>query len=192
MVHYILQGAFESGQDAGEPIDDLDEAFRPSTQLSTQPFTMAGARDKKKDSLLEDEGEFIEHDEAHGVFRSPRPSITLQELQERESKRHSGDGKNEEASPGGSAMRGGVCGGCPLDDLWRAQEVDIGGNPRLFVGSAALDAEAQKAWDEAAMEKYDEINWRDEDVFNDSEPEDLISDALETEGSEGSSDYGRV
>lgn len=191
MVRYILQGAFESRQNAGEPIDDLDEAFQPSTQLSTQPFTMAGARDKKRDSLLDDEGEFIEHDEAHGVFRSPRPSITLQELQERESKKHSGDGK-EEASPGGSAIRGGVCEGCPLDDLWRAQEGDIGGNPRLFVGSAALDAEAQKAWEEAATEKYDEINWRDEDVFDDSEPEDLISDDLGTEDSEeASSDYGR-
>lgn len=190
-----MQEAFQNLQNSEEPIDDLDEAFIPSTLLYTQSFTMAGAQGKKRDSFLEGEGEFIEHDEAHGVFRSPRPSITLQELQERESKKHSGGGDNEEASPGGSAMRGGIFGGCPLNDLWLAQEMDIGGDPCLFAESAALAAEAHKAWDEAATEKSTDLNSEDEDVFIDSETDDaddVISVDSETEDSqEAPSDGGR-
>lgn len=167
MVYYILQqGAFESTQNAREPIDDLDEAFRPSAQLST----MDGAQDKDTGLLDDDDdGELIEHDEAHGVFRSPRPSVTLQELQERESRKHSGGGDSKEASASRSDMRGGIFGGNPLNDLWKAQEMDVGGDPRLLAGCAAFDAEAHQAWNEAAREKYTETNWRDEDVFSDSE-----------------------
>lgn len=189
MVRYILQAAFESKQNASEPIDDLDEAFQPSTQLSTQSSAMAGAQERKRDSFLEGDGEIIEHDEAHGVFRSPRPSITLQELQERESRKDSGGGDNEEASARGSAMRGGIFGGRPLSDLWRAQEMDVGGDPRLFGGSAALDAEAHDTWDEAASDKYD---WMYEVVFSDSEAEDAVSDDLKTEDSEEASSDGGI
>lgn len=174
MVRYILQGAFESTQNAGEPIDKLDEAFRPSTQLST----MDGAQDKGTGSLLDDDepGEFIDHDEAHGVFRSPRPSITLQELQERESRKHSGDGDSKEASASHSAMRGGVFGGNPLSDLWKAQEMDVGGDLCLL---AASDAEAPQTWDEAAGK-----NWREEDVFSEPETEDVTFEDWEMEDAE--------
>lgn len=153
-------------QNAMDPIDALDDAFQPSTQLAT----MDGAQDKDTGPLLDDDdGEVIDHDEAHGVFRSPRPSVTLQELQERESRKHSGDGDSKEASASRSAMRGGIFGGHPLHDLWKAQEMDVGGDPRLLAGYAALNVEAHQAWDEAAREKHNETNWRDEDVFSDSE-----------------------
>lgn len=179
-------------QSAGEPIDDLDEAFQPSTQLAT----MDGAQDKDTGSLLDDDdGEFIDHDEAHGVFRSPRPSVTLQELQERESRKHSGDGDSKKASASRSAMRGGIFGGDPLNDLWKAQEMDVGGDPGLlagFAGCADLNAEAHRAWDEAAREKHNEINWRDEDVFSDSDTEDIIFDDSDMEDAEEAcSDGGR-
>ncbi|KAG6365015.1 hypothetical protein INS49_006621 [Diaporthe citri] len=154
---------------------------------------MDGAQDKDTGSLLDDDdGEFIDHDEAHGVFRSPRPSVTLQELQERESRKHSGGGDSKKASASPFAMRGGIFGGNPLNDLWKAQEMDVGGDPCLLAGSAVLDAEAHRAWDEAAREKHNEINWRDEGVFSDSETEDLVFvDSDMEDAEEASSDDGR-
>lgn len=188
VVRHILQGAFQGTQIGGEPIDELDEAFRPSTQLSTQPARMAGARDKKRDSLLEDDGEVIEHDAAHRVFRSPRPSITLQELQElheRESGKQLGDGASEHGdTPGHSAMRGGIFGGDPLHDLWLAQEMDVGGLSCLLASSVVLDTEAHEAWEEAAKEKHGEGDWRAEDVFIDSETEDVTFGDGEMEDAE--------
>lgn len=185
MASYFFQGAAESIQNTGEPIDDLDNAFRPSTQL----LTMGGERAKKTGPSMEGDGELIDHDEAHRVFRSPRPSITLQELQElheldklrelreRESRKHSGDGASGQGTTGHSAMRGGIFGGAPLDDLWLAQGQDVGADlgEDFYAGSAALDAEAHKAWDEAAREEYQETAWWDACVFSDSEAEDVTS-----------------
>jgi len=185
VASYFFQGAAESIQNTGEPIDDLDNAFRPSTQL----LTMGGERAKKTGPSMEGDGELIDHDEAHRVFRSPRPSITLQELQElheldklrelreRESRKHSGDGASGQGTTGHSAMRGGIFGGAPLDDLWLAQGQDVGADlgEDFYAGSAALDAEAHKAWDEAAREEYQETAWWDACVFSDSEAEDVTS-----------------
>lgn len=175
-------------QNAGEPTNDLDKAFRPSRQLST----MDGAEDKNTGCLMEGDGEFIEHDEAHSVFRSPRPSVTLQELQERESRKQSCHDNAEGASRSPSAMRGGVFGGNPLHDLWLAQEMDVGGDPCLLAGSATLDPKAYETSDKTAMGEYKETSWKDEDVFSDSETEDVIFDDSEMEDAEeASSDDGR-
>lgn len=201
-TRYISQGAVESVQDVeeptNEPIDDLDNAFRPSLQPWTGTSTMDGTQEKNTRFSLEDDGELIKHDEAHGVFRSPRPSITLQELQELESRRRSAHGASGEARGSPSDMRGGIFGGCPLDDLWEAQEMDVGGNPELFAGCVALAEEAHKEWEEAWREKHNDTDWRDsewrdETVFSESEAEDEESDELKTETTEeASSDDGWV
>lgn len=192
MASYFFQGAAESIQNTGEPIDDLDNAFRPSTQLLTMGGERAKKTGPKTGPSMEDDGEFIDHDEAHRVFRSPRPSITLQELQElheldkldklqelreRESRKHSGDGASGQGTTGHPAMRGGIFGGAPLDDLWLAQGQDVGADlgEDFYAGSAALDAEAHKAWDEAAREEYQETDWWDACVLSDSEAEYVTS-----------------
>lgn len=183
MVRYFFGEATASTQNTSEPIDDLDNAFLPSTQL----LTMDREQVKNVGSLVESDGEFIDHDEAHRVFRSPRPSITLQELQEmqkmhelrelreRGSGKHSVDGAGGQGPPSESAMRGGIFGGDPLGDLWLAQGQDQGADLDLSEGSAALDAEAHKAWDEAAREKHRENDEWDECAFSDSEAEDVTS-----------------
>lgn len=43
-----------------------------------------GARPGLDDHVCPEDLEFVEHDAAHGVFRSPRPSITLSELQQQQ------------------------------------------------------------------------------------------------------------
>lgn len=174
MVRYALEGAAESTPDTDELLDHLDNAFRPSTER----LLWGGKRGKNVDSSKEDDGEVIDHDDAHRVFRSPRPSLTLQDLREQEHREHSGDVDSGQGTTSGSAIRGGIFGGSPLDDLWLAQKRDLGGDPGLYAGSATLGAEeAHRAWEEAAREeKYEEeINWRDECVFIDSEAEDITS-----------------
>lgn len=43
-----------------------------------------GAKPGLDDDACPEDLEFVEHDAAHGVFRSPRPSITLSELQQQQ------------------------------------------------------------------------------------------------------------
>lgn len=174
----VLQGSAEIMQGTVDPIDELDNLFKPSTH-----YLLGGKPDEKAASLKEDDGEVINHDEAHRVFRSPRPSITLHDLQELqklrepELKEHSGDGASGQITAGGSSMRGGLLSGSPLHDLWLAHTTDLGAHPGLYAGSTVLDAEeAYQAWEEAAREKYEEVldRW-EECVFSDSEAEDITS-----------------
>lgn len=179
MARYIFQGAAESTQGTTvDPIDELDNAFQPSVQQ------LSGAkRDKNVTPLKEDDGELIYHDEAHGVFRSPRPSITfqdlqdLQKMQEYELKRRSGGASSGQATTRHPAVRGGSFGGSRLNDLWLAQEGDLGADSGLYAEGAVLGAEeAYQAWEAAAREKYEsEIDWWDECVFSESEAEDITS-----------------
>ncbi|KAI3401222.1 hypothetical protein diail_11928 [Diaporthe ilicicola] len=186
-----------SVQDGGELIDQLDDAFQPFSQpsmrASTQPSAVEVAEDEDEgSSIFKCDAEVIQHDEARGVFRSPRPSVTLAELQEREAaeKLSHGAGKDgKDAAPGKASIRGGVFGGNPWDDLWLAAKNDVGSDASRFRESLDLDAEANKAWEEAAAEKYDEIDWKDEDVFYDSD--DMVFDDSEVEViEEASSDEG--
>lgn len=175
MVSYADQAAAESKHNTDELIDDLDKAFRPSTQ----PLLLGGKPDKKVVPSEEDDGEVIDHDEAHRVFRSPRPSLTLEDIQQLqdlrkgEPRKHPGDGASGQGTTSDSTMRGGgIVGGSPSDDMWLAHKRDLGGDP-----GAALDAEeAHQAWEEAAREKYEEEvdSWTG-CVFSDSETEDSTS-----------------
>jgi hypothetical protein len=164
-------------QDSDELINSLDNAFTPTTHLLLE----GGERSMKTAPMTGGEGELINHDEAHRVFRSPRPSITLQELQElhelreRGSRKHSDDSASAPGTPSHLAMRGGLFGEGLFDNLWLARAQHLGGGLGLHMGSAALDAEAHKALEEAAWEEHDEMGWWDVCAFSDSQAEDVAS-----------------
>lgn len=113
------------------------------------------------------------------MFKSPRPSVTLSEIQRREVKKglsQCGDAYEDEAlwledntevTPGDISngcgdqdnvvVRGGH-GNNPWDELWMAQGLDIGADPSVFEHGSA---EAQKAWEETALIKHDDEEWND-------------------------------
>lgn len=122
----------------------------------------------------------VEHDEANRVFKSPRPSVTLSEIQRREVRKglsQCGDAYEDEAlwldddletTPGDVfdgcgdqdkvVVRGGGSGTNPWDELWIAQGLDVGAESCVFDQSTA---EAQNAWEEAALMKHDDEEWND-------------------------------
>lgn len=55
-------------------------------------------------------------------------------------------------------VRGGASGDNPWDELWMAQELDFGAASSVFDPSTA---EAQNAWEEAAVMKHDDEEWHD-------------------------------
>ncbi|KAL1880736.1 hypothetical protein Daus18300_001350 [Diaporthe australafricana] len=188
----MLQGASGTIHEDDGLIGQLDDAFRPSvqaafTRASTQPFTVDGAKDDDAAFLSDIDIEMVQHDDARGVFRTHRPSFTLAELQEREAVDNSRQGADDEPAPGDSAIRGGVFGGNPWDDLWTAEKIDAGSDASRFQESADLEAEAHKVWEEAAVEKHDDIDWEDGDDFHDSEMEDLVLDDSDLEDSDETS-----
>lgn len=198
----MLQGASRAIHEDGGLIGHLDNAFQPSVQepftqaskqASTQLSTVDGAKDDDAAFLSDIDAEMIQHDEAPAVFRSHRPSFTLAELQEREATGISRQGAGDKPAPGDSAIRGGVFGGNPWDDLWMAEKIDAGSDASRFQESADLEAEAHKAWEEAALERND-MDWDDGEVFYDSEMEDLaftdsdLEDAEEVSSEEASSE----
>lgn len=139
-----------------------------------------------EDELNPDDIEIIEHDEAHGVFRSPRPSQTLDELQQSQirellMKGCSTEGDNVEGSteawntqPSHADLTphqdtSGFLGhitedsnpwklvGLPSDD--HKGTCEKGG---IFVSSAApvlaLDSvDEQSAWEETAVDRQEEM-----------------------------------
>ncbi|KAJ0118431.1 hypothetical protein J7T55_009214 [Diaporthe amygdali] len=169
---------------AHEPVNYLDDAFEPSTQ----PSMLDGANDNDADFLSEVDAEVIEHDEAHRVFRSPRPSVTLSELQAREVQENLSLVAREQATEDESAGRGGVFGGNPWGDLFLAQEVDAGADESVFDQSKALEAEAEvhNVWEEAAAERDDEVNSEGGSAFDDLEAEPVLIELEDAE--EASSD----
>lgn len=120
----------------------------------------------------------VEHDRATGVFRSPQPSMTLSEIRGREIKKdliRSGqvlveeavwldedledtqsDALHSDSALDDVAIRGGLDGGNPWDDLWMAQERDVGADLPAFDQSTE---DAQIAWEEAAESKHDDEEW---------------------------------
>lgn len=137
---------------------------------------------KRRRPFPEESFLLVEHDRASGVFRSPRPSVTLSEMQQRELRddlTQLGDVPGAEAvwldgdldftprgglhGVGGDAqdsmiVRGGASRDNPWDELWMAQELDFGAASSIFDPSTA---EAQNAWEEAAVMKHDDEEWHD-------------------------------
>lgn len=66
----------------------LSREFAPSVAeaeaSSWRSHADEGTQARLDDDTFQEDLEFIEHDAAHGVFRSPRPSITLSELQQQQ------------------------------------------------------------------------------------------------------------
>lgn len=122
----------------------------------------------------------VEHDQADRIFKSPRPSVTLSEMQRSEVKKDLSRyddacesqtlwlEHNYETPPGDSSdgigtqddmmVRGGGAQNNHWDELWMEQELDVGAEPFIFDQSTA---EAQNVWEEAALMKHDDEEWHD-------------------------------
>lgn len=168
MVSYPLHGGEEDTRVNPRASSDADNGCQPDHPLE-------GPSPLPEESFL-----VVEHDRAHGVFRSPRPSVTLSEMLQRELrydltqsgdvpgddavwldgdlKFTPGDGLNGGDAQDSMVVRGGASGNNPWDELWMAQELDFGAESSVFDPSTA---EAQNAWEEAAVMKHDDEEWHD-------------------------------
>lgn len=164
--------------------DGGEGAARADGPTSSHPDSEPQADHPLEESANSSTGGFclLEHDQAIGVFRSPRPSIMLSEIQRRQvvkdlaqdsdalvekgiwldghlevASTHSSDALRDEVAEGDVNVRGGLYNGSPWADLWLAQEQDLGAEESSVFDESTT--EARNAWEEAVLKKHDDEEW---------------------------------